>query len=110
LAADSSLIVEVIQHAIRAAAKSALPVTSIGYQVILLEMHRCMNGRQIPTGGLAFDADHASAVNRHEVFVTHDEALASSLKAVVNSLSDWTAQQWRASIVTTPKQLEAVLT
>jgi hypothetical protein len=76
---------DVLQKTIRAVARMNLPVLGIGFEVILREMQRNINQRQLPTAGLAFDGDHASAVNRHHIFVTFDEGLANALRAVVNA-------------------------
>lgn len=105
LTADPRIAAEVIQRVTRVAAKCNLPVLAIGFQVILREMQRCMNNKELPTGGLAFDGDHASAVNRFHIFMTFDEGLAGSLKAVVNAPRELTGIQWKAKVVTSVKQL-----
>lgn len=109
LIGDTSIARLVIGHAIRAAARRGLMTTMLGIQVIIREMQRCMNADRVPTGGLAFDADHAAALVQHEVFVTHDEWLAMSLKAMAKQVRDHTEGQWCPEVVTTAKQLEHVL-
>ena len=109
LAADPAIARTVIELAIRAAARRGLMTTFLGQQVILREMQRAMNDKDVPTGGLTFDADHAAALVRHEVFITHDEWLAASLKTLAGSIEKETAGHWRPAVVTNAKQLRAVL-
>jgi hypothetical protein len=61
--------------------------------------------RWVPTAGLAFDGDHASAINRHHIFVTFDEGLANALRAVVNAPRNETGTQWQTTIVINERQL-----
>jgi hypothetical protein len=96
---------DVLQKAIRVAARMNLPVLGIGFEVILKEMQRNINQRQLPTAGLAFDGDHASAINRHQIFVTFDEGLANALRAVVNAPRNETGIQWQTTIVINERQL-----
>jgi hypothetical protein len=86
---------EVIRHAIRASAHKGLMTTSIGMQVILLEMQRGINQKKVPTGGLVFDADHAAALCRHEIIITHDEWLAASLKTLAKYVEEVTEGNFR---------------
>jgi hypothetical protein len=109
LCGDSSIAIEVIQLAIRASARRGLLTTSIGVHVILREMQQCMNANELPTGGLAFDADHAVALTRHEVFVTHDERLAGTLKTMAKVIEKTTGGKCQPEVVTTARQLEQVL-
>lgn len=109
LAGNASLAIVVVEHAIRAAARKGLMTTSLGIQVIIREMQRCMNLIELPTGGLAFDGDHAAALKRHDVLVTHDTWFANSLKAMANKLERDTGGNWRPQIVTTAKQLQDAL-
>jgi hypothetical protein len=106
---DASIARRVITQLIHASARKGLMTTYLGAQVIILEMQRCMNAREIPSGGLSFDADHAAALVRHHVFVTHDEWLIASLKTMAKWVEEQTASQWQPTIVDTPKQLERVL-
>ena len=110
LAGNASVAFIVVQHAIRAAGRKGLMSTTIGIQVIVREMQRCMNHEELPTGGLSFDADHAAALKRHDVLVTHDTWLASTLKAIAHKLETATGGKWRPQIVTTAKQLQEALT
>jgi hypothetical protein len=110
LAGDPGAAQAVLEHAIRASARWGLLTTSIGHQVILREMQRCMNDKELPTGGLSFDADHAAALVRHEVFVTFDAGLAASLKTIAAQIDKDTKGQWRPVVVTNAKQLESALT
>jgi hypothetical protein len=100
---------EIIQHAIRAAAHKGLMTTSIGVQVIILEMQRCMNQKNVPSGGLVFDADHAIALCRHEIIVTHDDWLAASLKTLAKFVEEVTEGSFRPEVVTTAGQLDRAL-
>ena len=100
---------EVIRHAIRASAHKGLMTTSIGMQVIILEMQRCMNQKSVPTGGLVFDADHAVALCCHEIIITHDDWLAASLKTLAKSVEEVTEGNFRPEVVTTARQLEQAL-
>lgn len=109
LAGDSSIANTVIEHAIRAAARKGLMTTYLGVEVIVREMQRCMNAVELPTGGLAFDGDHAAALKRHHVLVTRDSWFANSLNAMANKLERDTGGKWRPEIVTTAKQLQKVL-
>jgi len=109
LAGNASMAIVVVQHAIRAAARKGLMTTSLGVQVIVRELQRCMNNVQLSTGGLAFDADHAAALKRHDVVVTHDNWFANSLKAMANKLEIDTGGKWRPQIVMTAKQLGEAL-
>jgi len=98
---------DVLQRTIRVAARMNLPVLGIGFEVILREMQRNMNQRQLPTAGLAFDGDHASAINRHHIFVTFDDGLANALKAIVNAPK--TGVKWHTTIVINERQLADAL-
>jgi uncharacterized protein YaiI (UPF0178 family) len=69
-----------MQSAIRAAASVGLMTTFIGYEVILRELQRLTNNGEVPKGSLTFDADHAGALKRFSVVVTHDVGLAASLR------------------------------
>ena len=109
LGADPAAAVTVIEFAIRAAARQGLLTTSLAVQVILREMQRCMNNVDLPTGGLAFDADHGAALKRHDIVITHDTGFANSLNAMANKLSHDTGGKWRPQIVMTAEQLERAL-
>jgi uncharacterized protein YaiI (UPF0178 family) len=115
LSADLSTLVgdeiahSIIAHAIRAAARRGLMTTFLGVQVIVREMQRCMNAVALPTGGLAFDADHAAALKRHHVVVTLDEWFANSLNAMTKKLEELTGNKWKPEIITTANQLQRVL-
>jgi len=107
--ADASIAHRVIEQLIRASGRKGLLTTYLGAEVIILEMQRCMNSEKIPTGGLTFDADHAAALVRHHVFVTHDELLLASLKTMSKRVEEQTEDQWKPEVVDTPKQLKRVL-
>lgn len=98
---------DVLQKTIRVAARMNLPVLGIGFDVILREMQRSMNQQQLPTAGLALDGDHASAINRHQIFMTFDEVLANALKAIVNTSK--TGIKWQTTIVINERQLADAL-
>jgi hypothetical protein len=110
LIGDARITNVVIEHLIRAAAHQPLMSTFLGFQVILREMQRYMVANKLPKGGgLSFDADHAAALTWHEVFVTHDEGLANTLKAMANRIDEWTDGRSRPIIVMNAKQLEHAL-
>jgi hypothetical protein len=102
---DPKVFKDVVQRTIRVAAKAHLPVLGIGYEVILREMQRNMNQRHLPTAGLAFDGDHASAINRHHIFMTFDDGLANALRAIVNKPKSQSGIEWKTTIVINEKQL-----
>jgi hypothetical protein len=62
LLADSTIIHEALRWGIRAAAPAGLMTGHLGYRVVLRELQQCMNDIVVPTGGLAFDGDHAAAL------------------------------------------------
>jgi hypothetical protein len=100
----------VVDHLIRAAARQPLMTTFLGFQVILREMQRYMVDHRLPeSGGLSFDADHAAALTCHEVFVTRDEGLANTLKAMANRIEKWTNGGFRPQVVMNARQLRQVL-
>lgn len=101
---------DVLQRTIRVAARMHLPVLGIGFEVILREMQRNMNQRRLPTAGLAFDGDHASAINRHQIFVTFDDGFAGALRAIVNKPTAESGIEWRTTVVVNEKQLVDALT
>ena len=84
-------------------------VLGIGFEVILREMQRNMNQRNLPTAGLAFDGDHASAISRHQIFVTFDDGFAGALRAIVNKPRSETGIGWNTTVVVNEKQLVDVL-
>jgi hypothetical protein len=106
---DSLIAHRVITHLIRASARNGLMTTYLGVQVILREMQRCMNARKVPTGGLSFDADHAAALVRHNILVTHDEWLSASLKTMAKWVSEHTGRKSQPQVVNTAKQLDYLL-
>jgi hypothetical protein len=109
LSAEPAIVYEVVRLAIRAAARAGLLTGYLGYQVILRELQQCMNDKAVPTGGLTFDADHAAALSRHQVFICQDVKFAESLKTMAKKISESTGGQWNAQVVSTPKQLAKVL-
>jgi hypothetical protein len=108
-AGNPQVLKDVLQRTVRVAARMNLPVLGIGFEVILREMQRNMNQRNLPTAGLAFDGDHASAINRHQIFVTFDDGFAGALRAIVNKPRSETGIGWNTTIVANEKQLVDVL-
>jgi hypothetical protein len=89
-AADPLIAHRVIARLIRASARKGLMTTHLAVQIIILEIQRCMNAGEIPTGGLTFDADHAAALVGHHVFVTHDALLLAALKTMAKWIKEHT--------------------
>jgi hypothetical protein len=104
-AGNPQVLKDVLQRTIRVTARMNLPVLGIGFEVILREMQRNMNQRNLPTAGLAFDGDHASAINRHQIFVTFDDGLAGALRAIVNKPRSEAGIGWKTTVVVNEKQL-----
>lgn len=109
LTADARLVQVVIQQAIFAAAHVGLMTTEIAHQAALLDLQKCINDRQLPTGGLTFDADHATAIKRFHVFICRDTNLAHSLKTIAHMVEDRSNGHWKPQIVCNPRQLADVI-
>lgn len=109
LATDARLTQTVLQQSIFASAHIGLPSTEISHQAILLDLQKCINDKVVPTGGLTFDGDHASAVLRFNVFICQDTNLAGSLKTIARSVEEKTEGRWKPQIVTNEHQLSRVI-
>lgn len=114
-ATDTDLLInmefmrEVLQQTIYAAGKAGLASSAIGYDIVFREIQRCLNDKTIPTGGLTFDMDHAAAILRFPIIISHDEKLVESLKTWSKKLGQQTKGEHEPSIVSNAKQLvEAV--
>jgi hypothetical protein len=55
------------------------------------------------------DGDHASAINRHHIFMTFDDGFAGALRAIVNKPRSETGIEWKTTIVVNEKQLADAL-
>jgi uncharacterized protein YaiI (UPF0178 family) len=99
----------VVEHAIRAAAQRGLMTTYLAFQVIVREMQRGMNNEELPTGGLTFDAEHAVALKKYNVVVTHDTWFTNTLKAMTGKVEAYTGGKFRPEVATNAKQLREAL-
>ena len=65
-------------------------------------------GAGIPTDSLTFDADHAAlALSQINVFVTRDQVLLNSCKAVAKAWAD--TLEWECTPVFSPDQFDKAL-
>jgi len=106
---DSPTTVAVIRHAVHAAARERLLTTYLAFQVIIREMQRAMAKEKVPTGGLSFDAEHAVALKRFDIVVTHDTWFENTLRAMTGKIEEETGGQWRPQVATNAKQLQDAL-
>jgi len=109
LLADMDAIRNVLQETIFAAASAPLLSSAIGYEVIFRDLQRCINDKTIPTGGLAFDADHAAAIMCFNIFISNDRILVDSLKTLSKRLSEGSKGLLQPSIVTTAEELKKAI-
>lgn len=109
LVTNSEYIHDVLQRAILAATNIGLVSTTLRFQTILLEMQKCINDRELPTGGLTFDADHAVSLMWCDIFVTRDEKLAAALKTLAEFVLERSRAQRVIHIVGNAKQLAKAL-
>jgi hypothetical protein len=109
LRCDTQLVQTVLQRAIFAASKVGLITTEISNQAVLLDLQKCINDKKLPTGGLTFDGDHASAIKRFNVFVCQEVSLAESLKTIARVVEEWSNGRHRPQIVSTARQLSQVV-
>jgi hypothetical protein len=99
----------VLRAAIQAAASAGLMTTYIGFEVILRELQRMANNGEVPKGSLTFDADHAGALKRFDVVMTHDVGLAASLRTMAGSLTRMTRGTWSPAVCEDAAQLRKLL-
>ena len=109
LRSDAHLVQTVLQRAIFAAAKVGLITTEISHQAVLLDLQKCINDKKLPTGGLTFDGDHASAIKRFNVFICQEISLTESLKTIAHMVEDRSKGQHKPQIVSTASQLSQVI-
>lgn len=109
LMGDARLVRLVLQQAIFAVAKVGLAPSTVSFDVIFRELQRCINDRRIPTGGLTFDANHASALVWCDVFVSRDVGLTESAKTMANIIEKQTKGVRRIEVVATAGQLKKCL-
>ena len=98
----------VLRALIAAVTNIGLPSTTLSFQIILRDLQKCIHDRRIPTGGLVFDAGHAAALTRVDVFMTADVTLAESLKTMAGTIQPMPGKQ-RPDIVSNAKQLAEAL-
>lgn len=109
LAADPRMLYGVIQHAIYAASGVGLVSTTLSFQVVLRDIQKCINDKAIPTGGLVFDAGHAAALKRFDIFMTADMNFADSLKTMAGVIEERSKGQLQPDVVMNAKQLSKAL-
>ena len=98
-----------LQEVIFAATSAPLVSSAIGYEVIFRDLQRCINDKTIPTGGLAFDADHAAAIMCFNIFISNDRILVESLKTLAKRLSEGSKGLIQPSIVTSAEELKKAI-
>ncbi len=103
--ASPDVVYPVIRASVGAAARMGLLTGTVAYSVILRELQRMVNDKDIPSGSLTFDADHAAALTWCSLVVTRDAEFAKSLKTIAAELDKATGGQWSPRICTTPEQL-----
>lgn len=103
--ASLEVVLPVIRASVGAAARMGLLTGTVAYSVILRELQRMVNDKDIPSGSLTFDADHASALTWCSVVVTRDTEFAKSLKTIARELDKTTGGHWSPRICSTPEQL-----
>lgn len=102
---NSEWIRDVVRCTIRAAAKIGLPVCSTPYYIILRELQQCVNAKEVPTGGLTFDADHAVAIWRFPVLIVRDTILCNSLKTLAKQCEKFTKGSWAPCVLSNADQV-----
>ena len=107
--ASPDVVIPVIRASVRAAARMGLITGTVAYSVILRELQRMVNDKDIPSGSLTFDADHAAALTWCSVVVTRDEEFAKSLKTIAAELERSCGGQWNPKVCTTSEQLSKAL-
>jgi hypothetical protein len=109
LLSDPALTREVLQQAIYAVANIGLVPATIAFEIVLRDLQKSINGRQIPTGGLTFDGDHAVALSWCDVFVSRDESFTESAKTIAKRIEAETCGRRRVDVVATEEQLSKAL-
>jgi hypothetical protein len=109
LRTDPVLGFRVLGKAIEAAARGWLLPTGLGFEVILRDFQKKANARELPTGGLTFDADHAAALVCFHVIVCSDVSFAESLKTLAGKVEKATAGRCCPTVASNAKQLAAAL-
>jgi hypothetical protein len=109
LAVNPGLFRTVVQRLIYAAASVGLVSTTISFEIVLRELQTSINSRIIPSGGLAFDADHAAALPSCSVFMTTDETFATSLRTIAGDLAERTSGRIAPKVVVNARQLSRAI-
>jgi hypothetical protein len=109
LLSETGVFRTVLQEMVFAATKAPLISSRVGYEVIFRELQRCFNQKKVPTGGLAFDADHSAAVCCFDVILSNDEMLVGSLKTLSGMVSEQSKGVLQPSVITTAKEVERAL-
>lgn len=97
-----------LETAIRAAPK-ALIASWLSFEVVIEELQKCISDKEVPTGGLTFDADHAAALKRFDVVVCRDEKLTEAMKRLATKVGERSQNRHVPSVVATADQLRAAL-
>lgn len=99
---------QTLEAALRVAGR-ALLVAALGYEVVIQELQKCVNDKDLPTEGLTFDADHAAVLKRVDIFVTRDKKFGETLKSLSKIVEGQTSPKHSPKVVATEEQLRAVL-
>jgi hypothetical protein len=91
------------------AAPDALLASWLSFEVVIEELQKCISDKEIPTGGLTFDADHAAALKRFNVVVCRDEKLTEAMKRLARKVGERCNGQHVPVVVATGDQLRAAL-
>jgi hypothetical protein len=109
LCVNPSLFREIVQCLIYAVVNVGLVSTTISFETVLRELQSSINDRDIPSGGLTFDADHAAYLPSCTVFMTTDEAFAASLRTMAARLAQQTGGRVAPQIVGNALQLSRAI-
>jgi hypothetical protein len=106
---SGALFVSIIDAAIRAWA-GKLPLTpSLSYEALIRDLTRNINQKELPTAGLVFDADHAAALRRVDVFVSRDKILVETARALAKSIEEVTGGKMLRSVAASHDELRGIL-
>ena len=95
--------------AMKAASYPGVLTTELSYETVLMELQQKLASKEIPGGGLTFDADHSSALVMFDVFVTEDEGFAGNLRTLAKEVSRRSGGVHCPEIAANPKQLRDIL-
>lgn len=108
-AAEPSVAVEGLGQFFRHVSRDALLSPQISQHVILGQLEITLNNGEVPTGGVGFDAEHASILSHMNIFATTDTQLENLAKKAAKRMEKVTRGKSSVQIVTNADQLAKAL-